>query len=104
MDPLRIYLFDDGLVRFATEPYSTDQNSLKLKYKHLTNYSLNKNTPEFQQNKSIKEDYNASKWSLKNLKKKYAELGVNFESIWGQIKDIVIKTLISCEPFMLFGN
>lgn len=43
VDPLRIYLFDEGLVRFATEEYQapTEEN-LKNIYMHLTNYSLNK--------------------------------------------------------------
>jgi len=32
------------------------------------------------------------------LKKKYSLLGISFESIFNEIKDIVIKTLISIEP------
>jgi len=26
--PLKVYLYSDGLVRFATEPYSTDAKSM----------------------------------------------------------------------------
>jgi tubulin polyglutamylase TTLL5 len=40
MDPMRIYLYDEGLVRFASEPY--DINQKLNQFAHLTNYSLNK--------------------------------------------------------------
>ena len=40
-DPLKIYVFKEGLCRFATEKY--DNKKIKLRYSHLTNYSVNKN-------------------------------------------------------------
>jgi len=40
--PLRIYLYEEGLARFATEDYSNDPNILKNKFVHLTNFSINK--------------------------------------------------------------
>lgn len=40
INPLRIYVYEEGLARFATEPYDTD--NLKNVYSHLTNYSINK--------------------------------------------------------------
>ena len=41
-DPLKVYLFKEGLTRFATEKYSTNMSSLKKRFVHLTNYSVNK--------------------------------------------------------------
>jgi hypothetical protein len=41
-NPLRIYIFEDGLTRFATTPYSYDLSSKEDLFAHLTNYSLNK--------------------------------------------------------------
>ena len=48
VDPLRIYMYEDGLTRFATTSYKSpsqacDINNKKGKYAHLTNYSINKN-------------------------------------------------------------
>jgi hypothetical protein len=40
--PLRIYFYNEGLARFATEDYSNDANVLKNKFVHLTNFSINK--------------------------------------------------------------
>ena len=46
-NPLRIYAFDEGLVRFATEKYTTNLNQLSKRYVHLTNYAINKNSKNF---------------------------------------------------------
>ena len=48
VNPLRIFLFKDGLVRLATEPYvkPTEENIDNL-FMHLTNYAINKNNENF---------------------------------------------------------
>jgi hypothetical protein len=44
VDPLKIYLFDEGIARFSTEKYvEPSEENFKNTYMHLTNYSLNKN-------------------------------------------------------------
>ena len=41
--PLRIYLFDEGLARFATNNYkSAKEGDIKDLFQHLTNYAINK--------------------------------------------------------------
>ena len=40
INPLRIYVYEEGLVRFASEKYDT--SDLKNIFSHLTNYSINK--------------------------------------------------------------
>ncbi|KAG2488455.1 hypothetical protein HYH03_012961 [Edaphochlamys debaryana] len=47
MDPLRLYVFHDGLARLATEPYSADKADLSKRCVHLTNYSVNKKSNKF---------------------------------------------------------
>lgn len=47
IDPLRVYMYKDGLVRFATEEYSTKSKDLKKRFIHLTNFSVNKQSPNF---------------------------------------------------------
>ena len=49
-DPVKIYLFRDGLVRLATVPYSTSKASLKQRFVHLTNYSVNKKAEAYVKN------------------------------------------------------
>jgi tubulin polyglutamylase TTLL4 len=76
-EPLKAYLFQDGLVRLATQQYSTNQKTLKKRFVHLTNYSINKKAEAYKKNVTTDlvgaPDENAaeaeqemsSKWSLK---------------------------------------
>ena len=49
-DPLQAYIFKEGLVRLATVPYTTAKGSLKKRFVHLTNYSVNKKNENYQKN------------------------------------------------------
>ena len=42
VDPLRIYVFKEGLARFASQVYQTRAGGKGNKFVHLTNYSINK--------------------------------------------------------------
>ena len=43
INPLRIYMYEEGLARFATCKYSDVGNETKTnRFMHLTNYSINK--------------------------------------------------------------
>lgn len=107
-DPLRIYLFDDGLVRFCTEKYSTNKSGMQNPFGHLTNYSVNKkNTAAFQQNQDGQDDaeaaFSSSKWSLQML---YAYLkdqsqGDKLVSFQLALEDLIIKTIIAVEARVL---
>lgn len=55
-DPLRVYIYKEGLVRFATETYSVHQKDLSKKYIHLTNFAINKNSPHFIKNQNSNQD------------------------------------------------
>ena len=50
--PLRIYLYNNGLVRFATEDYK--RGDLDNVFIHLTNYSINKNNLKYKSNQNLK--------------------------------------------------
>ncbi|NXK30074.1 TTLL4 polyglutamylase, partial [Piprites chloris] len=98
-DPLRVYLFKDGLVRFASCKYSSSMESLSNKFVHLTNYSVNKKNTEYKSN-SDETACQGHKWALKALWNYLTQKGVNSEAIWEKIKDIVIKTIIASEPYV----
>lgn len=98
-DPLRIYLFSDGLVRFASCKYSPSMKSLSNKFMHLTNYSVNKKNAEYQAN-ADETACQGHKWALKALWNYLSQKGVNSDAIWEKIKDVVVKTIISSEPYV----
>ena len=94
-NPLRIYMYKEGLVRFATHKY-TGKNKAN-RYMHLTNYSVNKHSEHFVENNNALEDGQGSKWSISALKKLFKDQGINDEYIWIKVKDIIIKTILSIE-------
>ena len=51
--PLRVYLYNNGLVRFATEDYQ--RGNYDNIFIHLTNYSINKNNLKYKSNQNLKE-------------------------------------------------
>jgi len=109
-DPLKVYINDEGLVRLATEKYSASPDTLEQQTMHLTNYSVNKASPAFVQNrdgrdgveataqaKDQEEEPGASKWSLGELRAHFTRQGLDYGGMFDRIKDLVIKTLIAVE-------
>ena len=48
VNPLRVFLFKDGLVRLATEPYvKPKEDNIDNLFMHLTNYAINKKNNNF---------------------------------------------------------
>jgi tubulin polyglutamylase TTLL4 len=101
-NPLTIYIYEDGLVRFATVKYSLDPDSMDNKFVHLTNYSINKKNEDYVQNKAKGDDStNTSKWSLKTLEKVFIHSGKDWKKVKEGIHDVIIKELITVEdPFV----
>jgi len=100
-DPLRIYLFKDGLGRFATEPYCTpEDDNLTNMCMHLTNYAINKENPNFIFNDSSHADNVGHKKSLKAVFQILESQGHNISLLWEEIKKIVIKVLCSIQPIL----
>ncbi len=99
--PLRIYLYDNGLVRFATEDYN--KNNTDNVYVYLTNFSININNPKYKNNNNYNEENeeyeedDSSKWSLYEYKKYFIKIGREdlYNKIWDQIIDIVIKSIVT---------
>ena len=48
-EPLGVYVYKEGLARFASESYSTKFNK-NNRYMHLPNYSINKKNDKFVKN------------------------------------------------------
>ena len=93
--PLRLYVYKEGLARFASEKYVNDLTDNK--FIHLTNYSVNKKNQKFVQNTDANCDGVGHKWSFKALMKVLQEKGEDVVTLWTNIYDIIIKSLISVE-------
>lgn len=68
INPMRLYIYEEGLARFATEPYTEPtKDNLKKQYIHLTNYAINKKNPKFIYNTSVKNMNVGHKRSLTSI-------------------------------------
>lgn len=98
-DPLRIFLYHDGLVRMGTEVYESpsDENLDEL-FMHLTNYSINKHNENFDRDDS---DDSGSKRSIKFLNEWLQSIDYDVNFLWHNITDVLVKTLIVAQPHIL---
>lgn len=99
--PLRIYLFRDGLVRMCTEDFAKPNgNNLEDRCMHLTNYAINKKSENFE---GIDKEEGGSKRSIKWFFSWLAEQkGLDaVESVWSKIGQICVKTIISIAPTLV---
>ncbi|XP_044300591.1 tubulin polyglutamylase TTLL6 [Varanus komodoensis] len=95
-DPLRVFVYKEGLARFATSAYSDPSHSnLDDVCMHLTNYSINKHSANF-----IRDEDSGSKRKLSTFNKHMEENGYETKQIWKDIDDVVIKTLVSAQPIL----
>lgn len=103
-DPLIIYMYNDGLARFATEKYNLEEEDFENRFVHLTNYSLQKKNESYQQNNSRQSNnLRASKWSLKTLQKVFEDHNKDYKAVKAKMKELIIKTIISVESKIIEG-
>ena len=60
-EPLKIFLYKEGIVRFATKKYkpiehNSDRKELNNLCMHLTNYAVNKENNDFRMAASVNDD------------------------------------------------
>ena len=95
-DPLRIFWYNDGLVRMATIPYKEPtQKNIKQSCMHLTNFAINKHNENYEYNEDEQNDFTGHKRSMKSLFKILEDREYNVFKLKQEIKGLVIKTLIS---------
>ena len=97
--PLRVYLHSAGLARFCTSEYDGETGSIEDVHKHLTNFTLNKDTPGFERCKGMDEDVRDSKWSFAFFNKYMSEHGISPEELMEKFEKVSIGTIIAgmCE-------
>ena len=81
---MTIYLYNDGLVRLASQKYEPNKN-FDDPFTHLTNYSLNKNNKEFDstKHKLRLKDVLKGQLTSESNGKVYRK---NAEQIWSEIE------------------
>uniref|UniRef100_A0A8C3AEX6 Tubulin tyrosine ligase-like family, member 7 n=1 Tax=Cyclopterus lumpus TaxID=8103 RepID=A0A8C3AEX6_CYCLU len=98
-DPLRIFLYNDGLVRMGTEKYhAPSEANLSQLYMHLTNYSVNKHNENFERDETVDK---GSKRSISWFTEFLRANDYDVAKFWGDVSELVVKTIIVAEPHVL---
>ncbi|XP_076816779.1 tubulin polyglutamylase TTLL5-like isoform X3 [Clavelina lepadiformis] len=96
-DPLIIYLFEEGLTRFATVKYEKANKHLKNQMMHLTNYSINKKSHDYVRCEDPEvEDY-GNKWSMSAMLRYLKQEGIDTSTLMSRIEAVIIKSIIAAE-------
>ena len=92
--PLRVYLYNEGLIRIAADKYQLNIDSLDNIYSHLTNTAINVKNKKYKNPKN-EMDESANKWNFKTYRNYLTKKKLDVDLLFDNIKDIIIKTLIS---------
>ncbi|CAL1532403.1 unnamed protein product [Lymnaea stagnalis] len=96
-DPLLIYVYKEGLTRFATVKYDMDSGTYENLCMHLTNYSINMTNSDYIKNVDPAIENVGNKWSLGALLRHLRSIGKDPTAIMVEIEDVIIKTILSVE-------
>ena len=102
VEPLRILVYNEGLVRLCTASYNVpDTSNVYDSFMHLTNYAVNKYNANFvQSNDTLHSEDVSNKRSLSWLWKWMNDQGMNHVPVWRGICDIIVKTLLSTQSYL----
>ncbi|CAN0166910.1 unnamed protein product, partial [Discosporangium mesarthrocarpum] len=96
VDPMRVFLFNDGLVRICTEPFQVPtKDNINNMCMHLTNYSVNKGNSKFTSDEAGEGGF---KRSIKWFRKWLTDEGHDSDLVWARLADACAKTLITAVP------
>uniref|UniRef100_A0A8D2ZUD3 Tubulin--tyrosine ligase-like protein 5 n=1 Tax=Scophthalmus maximus TaxID=52904 RepID=A0A8D2ZUD3_SCOMX len=96
-DPLIVYVYEEGLARFATVKYDRTSKSIKNTFMHLTNYSVNKKSSDYVSCDDPEvEDY-GNKWSMSAVLRYLRQEGKDTTLLMRQVEDLIVKAVLSAE-------
>lgn len=104
VDPLRIYLFEEGLARFSTDAYKPPcKKNMTNMYMHLTNYAINcRNKGKFVFNKNLDDVDQGHKRTftsiLDYIVDNYDDGEQKKNEMMFKIEQLIIKTMCTVQP------
>lgn len=101
VQPLRIYMHQMAFARFCTESYERpNRENMDNVYMHLTNYALNKDAAGYEDGDLDEET--GHKRSLGAVLKILKNDGADTDVFMDQIKDLIVKTVITGQPILSY--
>lgn len=102
VNPLRIYLFRDGIVRFAPEPYRRAAGWLDRPGIHITNTALHVDHPDLVLSDDPDEEASGNIWSLSAFLDHLGREGASVSSLWSRFEDLATRLALVIRHTGLF--
>jgi tubulin polyglutamylase TTLL6/13 len=99
IDPLRVYLFQEGLARFSTDQYKVpNKKNMNNHYMHLTNYAINcRNKGKFVFNRGLEDADTGHKRTftsvLQHIEENFEDGDAKVDQMMHKIEQLIIKTM-----------
>ncbi|KAK7605541.1 hypothetical protein V9T40_007399 [Parthenolecanium corni] len=97
-NPLLVYLYEEGLVRFATVKYDLKEKNLWNPCMHLCNYSINKHHSDYIKSSDPDADDVGHKWSLSALLKHLKSENHDTGLLMRRIEEMIVKAILATAP------
>jgi tetratricopeptide (TPR) repeat protein len=101
-EPLRAYLYGEGIVRLAPEPYDLDRSQLNNVHKHVTNTALHLGHPDLFISDEPLQDDKGSIWSMSAYLKRMRDEGMAVGRVMDDMRLLVRKFLDAVRARGLF--
>ena len=104
VDPLKVYVYKEGLVRLCTEEYvlptaSNAQNALM----HLTNYAIQKKTKKAQRPNHEDAEGTGCKRTFAYLFDYLKKQGKDPNAFWTNVEDLVVKSILAVKEHLKYS-
>ncbi|MDP2436471.1 MAG: hypothetical protein Q8P67_12050 [archaeon] len=101
VDPLRVYVYPEGLVRICSQRYSTELDSFEDVFSHLDSIDINEARTE-----AFHEAVDPSVPNREGLRMlitdwarwQQQQIGLNPQALWRNIHEVVVKSILAAEP------
>ena len=94
--PLKLYLYNEGLARLASEKYNFSISDPHNKYSFLTNLFINKkNKGKFVYPKDLIDMEESNLWNLETFQRYCARNNISYDKIISEVGDIFIKMMLT---------
>eukprot|EP01062_Namystynia_karyoxenos_P001203 TRINITY_DN10406_c0_g1_i1.p1 TRINITY_DN10406_c0_g1~~TRINITY_DN10406_c0_g1_i1.p1 ORF type:complete len:958 (+),score=282.34 TRINITY_DN10406_c0_g1_i1:85-2874(+) len=100
-DPLRVFMYKDGLVRMCTEQYTEpSEENADQELVHLTNYAVQRKSRKFVFNDDAGSGHTGTKRDFGFLAAYLRRHNFDPEQLWDKVRDLIVKTLISVQEHL----
>ena len=103
-DPLRAYVYREGIARLAPEPYSTDEAALARPAIHVTNTALHLNHPDLKIDKDPGKENLGNIWTMGAAYRQMAADGIDAPAVWQRVADLARRFVTIAIDAGIFKN